>query len=221
MRFPVYTIFLASLALGSVAQLEEEGFDTRDSESLILDSREVLEDIGSRAQILRDAPALSARRLEDLEDRLLALEEEAGLDPRGVYFCIKCHGKFSSRLARLEREYGHRPEHWARIQLPFRDSDEQLVKHPGSAAHYDGIRSLLTRLSWRERQDRGNHAHWRGTAGRIMAGTLFVLDHHHDIGLTHLLNSARAHITCDPLETTRVSRVRDMEQDIDVMTLDG
>ncbi|KAJ3540221.1 hypothetical protein NMY22_g4392 [Coprinellus aureogranulatus] len=100
MKFPVYTIILASLALGSLAQLVEEGNDARDSESLVLDSREVFEDIGLRAQTL-DSPSLASRRLDDLEERLLELEEEAGLEARGVYFCIKCHAKFYTRMARL------------------------------------------------------------------------------------------------------------------------
>ncbi|RXW20012.1 hypothetical protein EST38_g5844 [Candolleomyces aberdarensis] len=96
MRFGAITLVLASLATMTFAQYES--FDAR-SDDAVLNARELLEDLGMHARALKGA-ALSARRLEQLEVRMLDLEDDihelvtrAKSDP---YVCPVCDATFKT-----------------------------------------------------------------------------------------------------------------------------
>ncbi|TEB21363.1 hypothetical protein FA13DRAFT_1799899, partial [Coprinellus micaceus] len=75
MRFTtVTTLLLLSFASLSLARYSDEGLAVRDFDDVVLDAREVLDELGFHARALQDA-ALSTRRLEHLEARMADLEE--------------------------------------------------------------------------------------------------------------------------------------------------
>ncbi|KAJ2913759.1 hypothetical protein MD484_g6649, partial [Candolleomyces efflorescens] len=95
MRFGVITLILASVATMTYAQTEFE-------DNVALNARELLEDLGMHARALKGA-ALSARRIEDLEARMLDLEDDiqelvARAKPKksDPYVCPVCDATFKS-----------------------------------------------------------------------------------------------------------------------------
>ncbi|RXW19813.1 hypothetical protein EST38_g6029 [Candolleomyces aberdarensis] len=124
MRFAVITAVLASFFAMSLANSgESQDLQARSPDDFVLDARELLEDLGMHARALKGA-ALSARRLEQLEARMLDLEADldelvvrgpkakpkakAKSDP---YVCPTCDATFAdSGALRSHRDLmGHWP----------------------------------------------------------------------------------------------------------------
>ncbi|KAJ2931015.1 hypothetical protein H1R20_g6093, partial [Candolleomyces eurysporus] len=99
MRFSTLTLILASFATMSYALSEEATLEAR-SDDVVLNARELLEDLGMHARALKGA-ALSARRIEDLEARMLDLEEDlqdltARAKKSDPYVCPVCDATFAT-----------------------------------------------------------------------------------------------------------------------------
>ncbi|KAH6891903.1 hypothetical protein BKA70DRAFT_1571698 [Coprinopsis sp. MPI-PUGE-AT-0042] len=74
MRFTAFTLVLSCIAM-SYARGGYDELAARDTNDMVLNARELLEDLGMHARALKGA-ALSARRLEDLESRMFDLESD-------------------------------------------------------------------------------------------------------------------------------------------------
>ncbi|KAJ3524622.1 hypothetical protein NMY22_g10915 [Coprinellus aureogranulatus] len=104
MRVPLSLFLFAWFGASAFAHSFEEDLATRNADNAILDTREFLEDIGVHARALHDS-ALSVRRLEDVEARLAALEDELDIRKEGrgwsgeEYVCYICGKKFVRRDA--------------------------------------------------------------------------------------------------------------------------
>ncbi|KAH6900956.1 hypothetical protein BKA70DRAFT_1437187 [Coprinopsis sp. MPI-PUGE-AT-0042] len=98
MRFTALTLVLSCIAM-SYARGGSDDLSARDTNEMVLNARELLEDLGMHARALKGA-ALSARRLEDLEARMFELE--SGLESIAVraksdkYVCPKCDATFNT-----------------------------------------------------------------------------------------------------------------------------
>ncbi|KAJ3540222.1 hypothetical protein NMY22_g4393 [Coprinellus aureogranulatus] len=77
MRLQLPLLYLTSLCAIAFSHKTREDLTIRQtsSDSTTVDARELLDDIGFHARALQDA-ALSARRFEDLEARIAALQDE-------------------------------------------------------------------------------------------------------------------------------------------------
>jgi hypothetical protein len=84
----------------SLARYSDNGLAARDLDDVVLDAREVLEDLGFHARAFQST-ALSARRLEHLEARMASLEEELEARDKNLYKCPKCSKAFAT-LAQLK-----------------------------------------------------------------------------------------------------------------------
>ncbi|KAJ2913765.1 hypothetical protein MD484_g6652, partial [Candolleomyces efflorescens] len=96
MRFSTLTVILASFAAMSYAQVDPT------EESVALNARELLEDLGLHARALKGA-ALSARRIDELEARMLDLEDDieelvvrAKVKKSDPYVCPVCDATFAT-----------------------------------------------------------------------------------------------------------------------------
>ncbi|TEB21375.1 hypothetical protein FA13DRAFT_1799906 [Coprinellus micaceus] len=105
----VTTLLLVSYASLSLAQYSDESLATRDFDDVVLDAREVLEDLGFHARALQSA-ALSARRLEHLEARMANLEEELEARDKNLYKCPKCSKAFATLAQLKAHEKTHPPK---------------------------------------------------------------------------------------------------------------
>ncbi|KAJ2931022.1 hypothetical protein H1R20_g6094, partial [Candolleomyces eurysporus] len=97
MRFGAITLVLASLAAMTYAR--SEPLEAR-SDDVVLNARELLEDLGLHARALKGA-ALSARRIEQLEARMLDLEDDlhelvTRAKKSDPYVCPVCDATFKS-----------------------------------------------------------------------------------------------------------------------------
>ncbi|TEB18455.1 hypothetical protein FA13DRAFT_1719886 [Coprinellus micaceus] len=101
MRFSTLTtLLLVSSTSLSLARYSDNGLAARDLDDVVLDAREVLEDLGFHARAFQSA-ALSARRLDHLEARMAGLEEELEARDKNLYKCPKCSKAFAT-LAQLK-----------------------------------------------------------------------------------------------------------------------
>ena len=95
-------ISLTTLCYRALAHYSDDSLAQRDYDDVVLDAREVFEELGFQARALQSA-ALSARRLEHLEVRMAGLEEALELEARdkNLYKCPKCSKAFAT-LAQLQ-----------------------------------------------------------------------------------------------------------------------
>ncbi|KAJ2925193.1 hypothetical protein H1R20_g11905, partial [Candolleomyces eurysporus] len=112
MRFSTLTVILASVAALSYAQQVDEPLEAR-SDDVVLNARELLEDLGMHARALKGA-ALSARRLEQLEARMLDIEDDledlvSRAKKSDAYVCSVCDATFatSKELTSHKDSAGH------------------------------------------------------------------------------------------------------------------
>ncbi|KAH6908090.1 hypothetical protein BKA70DRAFT_1427335 [Coprinopsis sp. MPI-PUGE-AT-0042] len=73
MRFTALTFLVSCIALSYACSGMSKELAARSTDDMVLNTRELLEDLGMHARALKGA-ALSARRLEDLESRMFDIE---------------------------------------------------------------------------------------------------------------------------------------------------
>ncbi|KAJ2917675.1 hypothetical protein MD484_g2736, partial [Candolleomyces efflorescens] len=104
MRFTALTVILSCIALSYAHSGGSEDFAARSTDSdVVLNARELLEDLGMHARALKGA-ALSARRIEDLEARMFDLESDieelvVRAKKSNAYVCPVCDATFDSTKA--------------------------------------------------------------------------------------------------------------------------
>ncbi|KAJ2931096.1 hypothetical protein H1R20_g5977, partial [Candolleomyces eurysporus] len=100
MRFTALTVLLSCVAMSFAHSGGSDELAARSADDMVLNARDLLEDLGMHARALKGA-ALSARRLEDLEARMVDLESDieelvTRVKKSDPYVCSVCNATFDS-----------------------------------------------------------------------------------------------------------------------------